>query len=457
MLRTTDVRKRAKLMTHKEHQTFKILTYGCQMNEHDSGVMEEILTGSGLEPAKLLDDADVILINTCCVRERAEDRQKGRIASLKQYKTRNRGVVIGVCGCIAQKDREELFEQLPHVDFVLGPQAIRDLPQVLESVRSGTPRVCGRFDDRGTVITGARTRKGDVTAYVTIMKGCDNYCSYCIVPFVRGRAVSRQPAGIIAELEDLAATGVKEVTLLGQNVNAYGQDLKSGITFVGLLKRIDAAAVVSRVRFVTSHPKDFTRELVETVAAGKSLCECFHLPAQAGSNRVLSAMRRGYTREEYLEKTEWIRTLIPSSSISTDLIVGFPGETEQEFQETVSLVETVRFERSHTFYYSPRSGTTAARLSGLLPLEERKVRLRELVETTNRTTAGQSSALSGSVLEVLVEGPSKKDPAKQMGRTRSDAIVIFEHAEPLTGQLVMVHIDQARPWTLFGHLVDDVG
>ncbi len=427
------------------------------MNKHDSTVIEGLLTETGLEHTQQLDEADIILVNTCCVRERAETRQKGRVSSLKRYKTANRDVIIGVCGCIAQKDREKLFEELPHIDLVIGPQAIPELPAILNNIWAGKKQVCGDFLDHGKVVTGVRPGVDDIATFITVMKGCDNYCSYCIVPYVRGGPVSRAPGDIMRELESLSLSGIKEVTLLGQNVNAYGLDLAGNVTFVDLLKAIDTSGFVERVRFVTSHPKDFTRELVATVAEGKTLCACFHLPAQAGSDHILKRMHRGYTRDEYLEKTGWIRNLIPDAAITTDLIVGFPGETEDEFLSTVSLVEAVRFEKSHTFYFSPREGTAAADLPGLLPLEERKDRLRRLVKVTDRITGEQAAAQVGKVLEVLVEGPSKKDAEKLMGRTRADAIVIIDNEENLIGKLVKVRIDESRTWTLFGSRVDTTG
>ncbi|MCR4418805.1 MAG: tRNA (N6-isopentenyl adenosine(37)-C2)-methylthiotransferase MiaB [Clostridia bacterium] len=435
----------------KKYLTF---TYGCQMNEHDTEVMAGLLEEAGYRPALGPEEADLILINTCSVREKAENKVFGQLGQLSAWKRRRPGLIIGVAGCMAQRLGETLRRKAPQVDFVVGPGDLHRLPELVRRVEEERQFVLATGWPGGEPVENLPVRRADrIRAYVNISFGCNNFCSFCIVPYLRGPERSRRAEHILAEVEALAREGYREVMLLGQNVNTYGRDLPGGVSFGGLLQQVDAVEGLARIRYTTSHPRDFGPELVEVVASARKVCEHFHLPAQAGSDRVLERMRRGYTREHYLRLTEIIRRRLPHASITTDLIVGFPGETEEDFEATLDLVERVRFDAAFTFMYSPRPGTAAAAFPDQVPPEVRRERLVRLNRLQNRLTRESNERLAGETVEVLVEGPSKTNPERLSGRTRTNKIVVFSGPPELIGQLVNVRITEAQTFNLFGELV----
>ncbi len=436
--------------------TYSLITYGCQMNEHDSEILAGILQEMGYRKARVPEEADLILLNTCCVRESAERKVYGKIGELKRLKQRRPDLIIGVCGCMTQqKDlARRMSRRAPHVDLIIGTHNLHELPRLLEEVKEcrGEPRVEVWESESELVENLPAVREEGVRAWVTIMYGCNNYCAYCIVPYVRGRERSRRPEDITREVEELGRRGFKEVTLLGQNVNAYGRDLEGDVDFADLLARLDTVPGVERIRYTTSHPRDFNQKMIDVVAASRKVCEHFHLPVQAGSNETLRRMNRGYTREQYLELAAAIRGRIPGASITTDIIVGFPGETEEQFAETLDLVRRVEFDNAFTFMYSPRSGTAAARMPEQLPLPVKKDRLQRLMEVQYPITRRKNEAPVGETVELLVEGTSKANPARLTGRTRTNRIVLFPGDAALAGEMVMVEITSARTWTLEGRV-----
>lgn len=443
-------------MAGEERQRkYFITTYGCQMNEHDSEVMAGLLEEMGFRPAERAEEADIILLNTCCVREKAENKVYGKLGELRALKSARPDLIIGVAGCMVQQEgvAEKIRQRAPHVDLLLGTHNLHRLPELvreIEAVREAQVAVSPVVEEQPENLPISRADR--IKAYVTISYGCNNFCTYCIVPYVRGPERSRRLEDILAEVRSLAEQGYKEVMLLGQNVNTYGRDLADGVTFAGLLQAVDKIEGLARIRYTTSHPRDFTLELVDVIARSEKVCEHFHLPAQAGSNRILELMRRGYTREHYLELAAAIRRRIPEATITTDLIVGFPGETEEDFAATLDLVEKVRFDAAFTFMYSPRKGTVAASLPGQVPAEVKRERLLRLNQLQNRLTRESNERLVGRTVEVLVEGRSKTNPERLAGRTRTNKIVVFSGPEELIGQLVNLRITEAHTFNLFGEL-----
>ncbi|MBE3571484.1 MAG: tRNA (N6-isopentenyl adenosine(37)-C2)-methylthiotransferase MiaB [Moorella humiferrea] len=436
-------------------KTFKIVTYGCQMNQRDSEMMADLLQAAGYEPVDDEAEAGLIILDTCCVREKAENKVYGKLGQIERFKSANPDLVIAVAGCMVQQPgaAERIRQQAPYVDLLLGTHNLAELPRLIEEVRKMRRPVVAVQEGEGPVVENLpRRRARGAQAFVTITYGCNNFCTYCIVPYVRGRERSRRPEDILKEIEDLVDHGVIEVTLLGQNVNSYGRDLENKVTFADLLTMVNAVAGLKRIRYVTSHPRDFTPELVETISRLEKVCEHVHLPVQAGSNRILELMHRGYTREQYLELVTNLRRHIPGIGLTTDLIVGFPGETEEDFQETLDLVAKVEFDNAFTFMFSPRKGTVAAGLPGQLPQEVKKERLKRLMELQNKISLAKNEALVGEVVEVLVEGPSKTDPSKLSGRTRTNKLVIFPGDAELTGRLVNVRLTKAQTWLLKGEI-----
>jgi len=439
---------------------YHIHTFGCQMNEHDSEIIGGILDQRGLEATDSPDDADIIIFNTCCVRENPERKVYGRVAELKRLKLENPDLVIGISGCMTQQpgEAERIARRLPHVDLVFGAMNIHELPELLDQVEAGHKayRVWeGDSGVCGSVTEGLPIRRAPgVSAWVSIIYGCNNFCSYCIVPYVRGRERSRKFEDIVAEVEGLGRDGFREVVLLGQNVNAYGRDRKDGRDFADLLHALDKTPGISRIRYMTSHPRDFTDKLIYEIASSKTVCEHFHLPLQAGSNRVLARMNRGYTLERYLDLVGRIRQAVPGCSITTDLIVGFPGEDDHDFAETLRAVEEVRFDSAFTFVYSPRRGTAAASMSDQVPDSVKSERIQKLVDAQNAITEEINRNLKGEVVEVLVEGESKTNPSMLSGRTRTNKLVIFPlHPRIRKGDLAKVKIIEARAWTQLGEVV----
>jgi len=435
---------------------YYLKTMGCQMNEHDSEVIAGILASLGYQPTDELEDADFILYNTCSVRENPERKVYGHIGAFRKLKEARPQLVIGICGCMPQQKDElqNILEKLPHVDLIFGTHNIHRLPELLERAQSGE-RVVEVWDD-GQAGPGEDHRDGlpvirrhNVKAFVNVIYGCTNFCSYCIVPYTRGKEHSRLPEMVVREVRELAEQGFKEVTLLGQNVNAYGKDLGAGITFAGLLRELHDIDGVERIRFTTSHPRDMGDDLIDAIAQLPKVCEHLHLPVQAGSNRILRRMNRGYTREYYLQLVDKVRRAVPNISLTTDLIVGFPGETEEDFVQTLSLVEDVRFDSAFTFIFSPRKGTPAAKMSEQVPEEVKKERIYRLIELQNEISAKHMHKLLGHELEVLVEEASSEG---LVGRTRSNRQVHFAGDSSLLGQLATVRITEATAFCLKGEL-----
>ncbi|MCK8825031.1 tRNA (N6-isopentenyl adenosine(37)-C2)-methylthiotransferase MiaB [Fuchsiella alkaliacetigena] len=436
---------------------YHTITYGCQMNEHDSEKLAGVLEEDGYTPTEDIEKADVIIINTCCVRENAELKVFGKVGSLKQYKRQNPELIIGICGCMMQQEEivQEIKEKYSHVDIVFGTHNIHRFPELLAEARQfQNPLIEVWEQEKGLIPELPAKRESDYQAWTTIVYGCDNFCSYCIVPYVRGRERSRPVENILKEVRELSSEGIKEITLLGQNVNSYGKDLSENIDFADLLQELNKVDGIERIRYMTSHPRDFNQKLIETIADTEKVCEHIHLPMQSGSSKILKEMKRGYNQEEYLELVKEIREAMPEVAISTDFIVGFPGESEADFQETLKVVKEVKFDMAYTFLYSQRSGTPAAKLEEQIPKHIKKERLERLMDLQSQISQEQNEKLVGKTLEVLVEGESKKDSSKLTGRSRSNKIVIFSGDSNLTGELINVNINKAQSWTLFGSLIE---
>lgn len=437
---------------------FLIRTYGCQMNEHDTEVMAGILGELGYESTTDTNDADIILLNTCAIRENAENKVFGEIGHLKPLKLEKPDLILGVCGCMSQEESvvNRIMEKHPHIDLIFGTHNIHRLPQLVKEAMFGKEQVVEVWSKEGDIIENLpKARKGKIKAWVNIMYGCDKFCTYCIVPMTRGKERSRRPEDIIQEVRQLVAQGYKEITLLGQNVNAYGKDFEDiDYTFGDLMNdmhKID----IPRVRFTTSHPRDFDDHLIEVLAQGGNLLDHIHLPVQSGSSEVLKKMNRKYTREEYLELVRKIRKAIPNVTLTTDIIVGFPNETEEQFEETLSLVEEVGFEAAYTFIYSPRDGTPAARKKDDIPEEVKKQRLYRLNELVNKQAAESMKKYEDQVVKVLVEGESKKDPNVLAGYTEKNKLVNFKGPKSAIGNIVNVKITDAKTWSLDGIMVEN--
>ena len=429
-----------------------IHTFGCQMNKADSELSLGVLMERGYRVAPDEASADVILFNTCSVRQRAEDKVYSRLAQLRQRKEENPGLLIGVLGCMAQKEAGAFFKKFPHVDMVCGTRMFDKLPDLLEQLEGNGKHLLATGEAGNITYYPKHRPPGRRTyqAFVTVIRGCDNRCSYCIVPSVRGHEISRTIDEIVAEVESLAQNGVKEVTLLGQNINTYGNDLAGGVTLGTLLQAIHNATDIARIRFVTSHPKDMTPKTLEAMAALPRLCRHLHMPAQSGSDSVLERMGRGHTVEYYVKLIEEARRLMPDITIASDFIVGFPGETAKDFEETVRLMKAVRLQNSFIFKYSPRPGTPAAALADDVPLEVKKERNQELLKLQSEISLEENRRQVGKTVEVLVEGPSKNDQRRLVGRTPQNHIVVFEGRPDLRGSIAGVEVYDSTSLTLFG-------
>lgn len=434
-----------------------IITYGCQMNVNDSEKLWGMLEYMGYSATEDRNKADLIIYNTCCVREHAEERVYGNIGALASLKHKKPELIIGICGCMMQQDgmADDMIKRFPFVDLIFGTHNLYCFPKLLLKAMESSSSVVEIFDDDGPIVENMPiSRAKGVSAWVTIMYGCNNFCSYCIVPYVRGREKSRRHNDILAEIKDIAQSGYKEITLLGQNVNSYGKDLDENYLFSDLLFDIEKIDGIERVRFMTSHPKDLSDELIEAMASCKKVCEHLHLPVQSGSNNILKRMNRNYTKEQYLELIAKVRRAIPDIAISTDIIVGFPGETEDDFNETLDLIETVQFDSAFTFMYSPRKGTLAANMKEQIDLDVKKRRLNRLIELQNRITGQKNSVFKDKIVEVLVEGTSKNDPDYLSGRTRTNKLVNFRGSNELIGKLTQVKITNPKCWTLEGKAIN---
>jgi len=438
-----------------------LVTFGCQMNRLDSELIRSLLQEAGYEMTRDEASADLVLFNTCSVRQHAENRVYGRLAALKKLKAEHPGVVIGVLGCMAQKERERLFEAAPHVDVVCGT---RQFPALVEAVararRGGGPQLLvAEEGELHGVYSRRRLRSGQFSAFVSVMRGCDNFCSYCVVPYVRGRETSRPMAEVAREVERLRGRGVVEITLLGQNISSYGKGLDSA-DLAGLLRRLGEVEGIERIWFITSHPADAGREVFLAMRDVPGVCEYLHMPAQSGSTRVLERMNRGYSREHYIDLVREARETVPGLAVASDFIVGFPGETEEDFRETVSLVEACRFSNSFIFKYSPRPGTKAAAFPDDVPTPEKRRRNQELLSVQERISTEENAVFVGRTVEVLIEGPSKRNPSRLTGRARDHRIVIIDKegicatgglsASALVGKIVSVTITASTALALYG-------
>ncbi len=427
---------------------YHLTTFGCQMNEHDSERMKGMLESLGYAESAERDQADLILFNTCSIREKADERFVSHLGEAKRLKRADPERIVGVGGCWAQSVKDEVFARFPFVDVAFGPGQVHKLAEFLTS-ESITAQ--GFFEFEGFTGHLPAKRAREFQGWVQISVGCNCVCSYCIVPSTRGREVSRPAGELISEVQQLAADGVKEVTLLGQNVNSYGRDLsgQARMTFAELLRALDATGGIDRIRYTSPHPKDMREELIRAHAELGSLCEHIHLPLQSGSTRVLKRMRRTYNRERYLDRVAMIREHVPDCALTTDIIVGFPGEAEEDFEQTLELAEEVGYDGAFTFIYSPRRGTEAAGLPDQVPHELQVARLERLVEVVQRRAAERAQRFVGRRLEVLVEGPSRTDPSRLRGRSRHNKVVNFTGlASP--GELVEVEITGATSQTLSG-------
>lgn len=441
-------------------QTYLIRTFGCQMNKHDSERVAGLLRAQDMTAVDEAQDADVVVFMTCCVRENADERLRGQVASLKSLKNGRRGPLIAVGGCIGQRDGERLLKQLPHIDVVFGTHNVGHLPALLEAASSQRLAQVEVLDASNGDFTSdlPSEREHPWHAWVPITVGCDNFCTYCIVPYVRGRERSRPLEEIVSEVERLVADGVLEVTLLGQNVNSYGRDLYGEPRFAEALEAV-AATGVPRIRFATSHPKDLSEATIDAMATIPAVMPYLHLPFQSGSSRILEQMNRGYTKESYLALADRLLARIPGLSLSTDIIVGFPGETDEDFEHTMDVVRHARFTQAFTFIYSPREGTPAATMEPQVDRAVTQERFDRLVELVQRNALEGSGGYVDTVQEVLVEGASKRDAGILTGRTPTNKVVHTtvpdgRSAAEYAGRFVRVHITEAQTWFLSGDLVD---
>lgn len=441
-------------MENQKEKKVVTLAYGCQMSERDAETLTEITRQEGYTSSEDLTNADLVIINTCCVRESAENKILGKIGELKKLKDKNPNLKIAISGCMVQQPGalERLQKRAPHIDIWAGTHNLHDFSALLQQAEQGEKVAEVWQEPKDALESTPHAEKGKLQANVNIMYGCNNFCSYCIVPHVRGRERSRKPEEIIQEIRDLVSSGCREVTLLGQNVNSYGKEFSPAYDFADLLQAVDQIPGLLRVRFITSHPKDLSDKLISTVASGKKLCEHFHLPIQSGSNFILERMNRKYTREYYLSRVRKIQEFLPRASLTTDIIVGFPGESEQDFEQTIEMVNMVHYSHAFTFMYSKRSGTLAAEMEDQIPLDVKKRRLQRLMSVQNAKSLEWRQQMAGRTFEVLVEGPSKTNPERLTGRTRGNELVVFNGPADCIGSLVNIRITEAGTWTLVGDI-----
>lgn len=434
-----------------------ITTYGCQMNEHDSETLSGMIEKMGYTATDNKEEADLIIYNTCCVRENAELKVYGNLGALKNLKQKKEDLVIAVCGCMMQQPQvvKEIKSKYRHVDLVFGTHNLFRFPELLINSVESKGMFIEIWDYEGDVIEGLPVnRKYGLKAFINIMYGCNNFCTYCIVPYTRGRERSREVEDIVKEATDLANNGTKEITVLGQNVNSYGKTLEKETDFADLLRELNKIDGIERIRFMTSHPKDLSNRLIDAMAECDKVCEHFHLPFQSGSDRILKIMNRKYTKEGYLNLVKKLQEKVPNVGLTTDIIVGFPGETEEDFKDTLDIVEKARYDSAFTFLYSIREGTPAAKMEDQVDEKVKQERFNRLVEKVNQISGQINQSYLNKVVEVLVEGPSKKDPNRLMGRTRQNKLVNFSGDESLIGKLVNVKIIEPRTFSLNGEIVD---
>ena len=437
----------------KDKGLFYMETWGCQMNEEDSEKLSGMLKNLGYSRTEERQKSDIIIFNTCCVRENAELKVYGNLGALKKLKEKNPNLIIAVCGCMMQQEgmAESIMKKYPFVDILFGTHNAYKFPEYLNRVKHEGKSIVEIWNKEEGIVEGLPIdRKSNVKAFVTIMYGCNNFCTYCIVPYVRGRERSRKPEDIEHEIMELVKKGYKEITLLGQNVNSYGKDLSPAVSFSNLLRRINKIEGIDRIRFMTSHPKDLTEDLIDAVKECDKLCEQIHLPVQSGSTKVLKKMNRHYDREQYLALVKKIKEKIPNVALTTDIIVGFPGESEEDFIDTLTLIEEVEYDSAFTFIYSNRKGTPADEMENQVKDSVKHDRFNRLVEVVNRISAKKNKEYDGKVVEVLVEGESKNDEDKLTGRTRTGKLVNFIGNKDNIGKLVMVKITKAQSFSLIG-------
>jgi tRNA-2-methylthio-N6-dimethylallyladenosine synthase len=430
-----------------------LITYGCQMNEYDSERVAGLLRAQQYELTDDEGEADLILLNTCAIREKAEDKVFSKLGQLRAVKARRPGVIVGVMGCMAQLHHQEIRRRAPVVDLVFGSPAIGKVAMLVERVRREGRPIVETGEAPLVKITARPEGPPRLRAYVTVMEGCEKHCTFCVVPTTRGRERSHPPEAILDEIRGLVADGCREVTLLGQTVNAYGRDLTPATDLAALFEQVNDVEGLARIRFTTSNPYNLTRRLIEALRDVPKVCEYFHLPLQSGSNRVLERMNRGYTRERYLELVAELRAAVPELALSTDLIVGFPGETEDDVAETLDMVERVGYDNVFVFRYSPRPGTPAATMPDQVPADVKAARNSGVLETVARVAADRSRRLEGRTLEVLVDGVSKRNQAEVSGRTRCNRVVNFHgQGRVSVGDVVHVRVTEALPHSLRGAL-----
>ena len=435
-------------------RTFHITTFGCQMNEHDSEVIDGLLTERGFSSVKERKDASIVIINTCSVRDNADKRFFGTLGQLKKRKESDPSFIVCVCGCMMQQQRvvDTIKAKYPWVDVIFGTNSIHHIPELIEKVAIEKEKVVDIIENTEEIVEGLPAKRlFDHKALVNIMFGCNNFCTYCIVPYTRGREKSRAPEAIVAEIKGLVADGVKEIMLLGQNVNSYDGN---GTSFAELLKMLNDVDGLERIRFMTSNPKDLSDELIEAFAVCDKLCRNLHLPIQSGSNRVLKRMNRKYTREDYLKLIEKLRKTVPDITLSTDIIVGFPGETNEDFEETLSIVKEVEYDSAFTFIYSIRKGTPAEKFEDQIEESEKHRRFDLLVNAVNEISEKKNKAYQDRVEKVLVDGVSKNDKSTLTGRTDGFKLVNFAGKKELIGSLVDVKITDAKTFSLFGEVIE---
>jgi tRNA-2-methylthio-N6-dimethylallyladenosine synthase len=441
------------------NKSLYIQTYGCQMNQYDTERIVQVMARQGYSQTERIEAADLILLNTCSVRDKAEQKVYSALGGWKEFKKRRADVIIGVGGCVAQQEGDHLLQRLPHLDLVFGTHNIHKLPEMVMRVcesRTRPVEIDFYRDPAYMEDIDGRTQVHGAKAFVTIMQGCNKVCSFCIVPHVRGRELSRPSAKIIAEVESLVAQGVIEVMLLGQNVNSYGKLTPGELSFAELLARVDAIDGLRRIRFTTSHPQDLSPELIEAFATLENLCEHLHLPVQSGADSVLARMRRGYTREQYLRRIERLRERRPEVALSSDIIVGFPGESDAEFQQTLELLEQVQYDEIYSFSYSPRPQTVSAKIyDDDVPNQVKSDRLQTVQTLQRQISLSRNRRRIGALEEILVEGQSKLKNGQVMGRTRGNRIVNVSAPEAFVGRVVPVKITGATPTSLIGELFSD--
>jgi len=445
-------------INNKSPEKYFIFTFGCQMNEHDSEHIAGVLEGIGYTPAEHQDEADVIVLNTCCVRETAENKVFGLLGRLGKQKKQRPGLILCLGGCMSQQAHmgSRIKDRFRYVDVVFGTHNIHQLPELIARAVEERHQVIEVWpDSRGVLEDVPAKRQQGVRAWVSITYGCNNFCTYCIVPYVRGRERSRTPEAVIDEVAALGRDGYKDITLLGQNVNSYGKDRSAAMDFADLLAAVNDVDGIERIRFTTSHPRDFCDKLVTAVAKLPKVCEHIHLPVQAGSNNILRLMNRGYTREDYLRLVDKIKSAVPGVALTTDIMVGFPGETDADFADTVDLVQKVEFDSAFTFVYNKRQGTPAAEMANQVPDEVKSARIQALIELQNDITLRKNRAELGKVLECLVEGPSRTNNAFMSARTRTGKIVIYRGTLGQTGLLLPLRITGYSLTHLDGEAVTD--